>query len=100
MASTHPFQDKVIAITGSSRGSGFALAQYLLVRGAKVSLAATSEENLAKAVATLEKEVPGSGDRIFTKATDVSNPDHVKAWIDATVAKWGPLDGAANVAGR
>ncbi|EMR71601.1 putative -dichloro- -cyclohexadiene- -diol dehydrogenase protein [Eutypa lata UCREL1] len=100
MASTRPFQDKVIAVTGASRGTGFSLAKYLLVRGAKVSMAATSDENLAKAVADLEKEIPGVSNRILTKATDVSKPEDVQSWIEATVAKWGPLDGAANVAAK
>ena len=45
-----PFQDRVIAVTGASRGTGLALARYLLARGAKVSMAATSEETLAKAL--------------------------------------------------
>ena len=47
-----PFQDRVIAVTGASRGTGLALARYLLARGAKVSMAATSEETLAKALVT------------------------------------------------
>ncbi|RYP52909.1 hypothetical protein DL768_002005 [Monosporascus sp. mg162] len=51
-----------------------------------------SEENLAKPVAELGKEMPGASDRILTKPTDVSKPEDVKAWIDATVEKWGPLD--------
>ncbi|RYP46324.1 hypothetical protein DL769_011402 [Monosporascus sp. CRB-8-3] len=100
MASTHPFQDKIIAITGASRSTGLALSRYLFGRGAKVSMAATSEENLAKAVAELEKEMRGVSDRILTKATDVSKFEDVKTWIDTTVEKWGPLDGAANVAAK
>jgi NAD(P)-dependent dehydrogenase (short-subunit alcohol dehydrogenase family) len=32
-----PFDGKVIAVTGASRGLGLALSKYLLVRGATVS---------------------------------------------------------------
>ncbi|KAF5567412.1 D-arabinitol 2-dehydrogenase [Fusarium phyllophilum] len=99
MANPYPFQDKVIVVSGASRGTGLALSRYLLVRGAKVSMAATSEENLRKAVAGIEQDIPDVKDRVIYFPTDVRNPDDVKAWIEGTVAKWGELDGAANVAG-
>lgn len=100
MANPYPFQDKVIAISGASRGSGLALSRYLLVRGAKVSMAATSEENLKKAIAGIERDIPDVKDRVIYFPTDVTKQDDVKAWIEGTVAKWGDLDGAANVAGK
>ncbi|KAK6833179.1 D-arabinitol 2-dehydrogenase [Apiospora arundinis] len=102
MAPPHltPFQDRVIAVTGGSRGAGLALVRYLLERGAKVSACATSEQNLAAAVAGIEKDMPEAKDRIMTTVVDIRKNDMVKAWIDATVAKWGKLDGAANVAAR
>jgi len=99
MASPYPFQDKVIVVSGASRGTGLALSRYLLARGAKVSMAATSEENLKKAIAGIEQDIPDVKDRVIYFPTDVRNPDDVKAWIEGTVAKWGELDGAANVAG-
>ncbi|KAI0145069.1 hypothetical protein GGR57DRAFT_481287 [Xylariaceae sp. FL1272] len=102
MAATHPFQGKVIAVTGASRGSGLALTRYLLARGAKVSMAATSKDNLEKAVEEIEKDIPEvkGNDRVLTTPIDVSNPEEVKFWIEATVEKWGKLDGAANVAAQ
>ncbi|KLU82296.1 hypothetical protein MAPG_01370 [Magnaporthiopsis poae ATCC 64411] len=100
MASTHPFEDKVIAVTGASRGTGLALTRYLLVRGAKVSMAATSEANLAKAVEDIKKDIPEAKERVMAMPVDVAKPEDVKKWIDATVEKWGPLDGAANVAAK
>lgn len=99
MANPYPFQDKVIVVSGASRGTGLALSRHLLVRGAKVSMAATSEENLKKAIAGIEQDIPDVKDRVIYFPTDVRNPDDVKAWIEGTVAKWGELDGAANVAG-
>lgn len=102
MASTHPFQDKVIVVSGASRGTGFALSRYLLVRGAKVSMAATSSENLARALKEIEKEIPEAvgQDRVMTAVVDISKSHQVKSWIEDTVAKWGELDGAANIAGK
>lgn len=94
-----PFQDKVFAATGASRGAGLATARHLLARGAKISMAATSEENLAKALAGIHQDIPEAKDRVLTMICDISKQEQVEAWINATVAKFGPLDGAANVAG-
>lgn len=96
---TLPFQDKVIAVTGASRGAGLATARHLLSRGAKVSMAATSEENLARGLAGIHQDIPEAKDRVMTMICDVSKQEQVEAWINATVAKFGPLDGAANIAG-
>ncbi|KAF6836081.1 short chain dehydrogenase family protein [Colletotrichum musicola] len=79
MADPYPFKGKVIAITGASRGTGLALAKYLLIRGATVSMCATTADNLATALSAVEKEIPDE-------------------WIDKTVERFGKLDGAANVA--
>jgi NAD(P)-dependent dehydrogenase (short-subunit alcohol dehydrogenase family) len=98
MLQTPLFQDKVIAVTGASRGTGLAVARYLLARGAKVSMAATSETNLAKALADIEKDMPEASDRTMTFVANITKPEDIKAWIEATTAKFGLLDGAANVA--
>ncbi|KAL4731945.1 hypothetical protein ACLX1H_000944 [Fusarium chlamydosporum] len=100
MANPYPFRDKVIVVSGASRGSGLALSRYLLTRGAKVSMAATSEDNLKQAIAGIEQDIPDAKDRVIYFPTDVTKPDEVKVWIEGTVAKWGELDGAANVAAK
>jgi NAD(P)-dependent dehydrogenase (short-subunit alcohol dehydrogenase family) len=98
MAAQYPFQNKVIAITGSSRGTGLALARYLLERGASVSLCATSAENLATALAGIHQDYPEAKDRVMTTVVDIAKPETIKAWLEATVQRFGQLDGAANVA--
>lgn len=100
MANPYPFQDKVIVVSGASRGTGLSLSRYLLARGAKVSMAATSKENLEKAIAGIEQDIPDVKDRVIYFPADVTKPEDVKFWIEGTVAKWGELDGAANVAGK
>ncbi|ROT41303.1 NAD(P)-binding protein [Sodiomyces alkalinus F11] len=100
MADPYPFKDKVITVTGASRGTGLALVRYLLVTGATVSGCATSEENLAKAMAGIEQDLPEHKERVWFKAVDISKPAMVKAWIEETVSKFGKLDGCANVAAR
>ncbi|KAF5019227.1 hypothetical protein F66182_8768 [Fusarium sp. NRRL 66182] len=63
-------------------------------------MAATSEDNLKKAVAAIEVEIPDVKDRVIYFPTDVTKPGDVKAWIEGTVAQWGELDGAANVTAK
>jgi NADP-dependent 3-hydroxy acid dehydrogenase YdfG len=100
MADPYPFRNKVIAVTGASRGAGLALTRYLLIRGAKVSMAATSEDNLKRAVSEIERDIPDVKYRVISFPVNVSNPKDVEDWIEATCEKWGELDGAANVAGE
>ncbi|KAF2021459.1 2,5-dichloro-2,5-cyclohexadiene-1,4-diol dehydrogenase [Aaosphaeria arxii CBS 175.79] len=95
---TKPFADKVICVTGASRGTGLALSKYLLARGATVSMCATSADNLAKAAKEIEEEFPEAKDKYWTFVADIANLAAVKEWIKQTVAKFGPLDGCANVA--
>jgi NAD(P)-dependent dehydrogenase (short-subunit alcohol dehydrogenase family) len=93
-----PFAGKVISITGASRGLGLALSKYLLIRGATVSMCATSEDNLLKAAKEIDSELPDA--RYWTCVADIANLDSVRSWIEQTVARFGKLDGCANVAGE
>lgn len=96
MSSTQ-FQGRVIAVTGAAQGIGFVTAALLAARGASLSLADVQDEGLKKAKEAIEKETPYV--KIFTYALDVRNPDQVASWIKQTVAHFGRLDGAANIAG-
>ncbi|CAN9197083.1 unnamed protein product [Alternaria sp. RS040] len=93
-----PFARKVIAVTGASRGLGLALSKYLLIRGATVSMCATSADNLSNAAKEIDGELPDAKGRYWTCVVDIANLDSVRSWIEETVAKFGKLDGAANVA--
>ena len=57
-----PFSGKVIAVTGVSRGLGLALCKYLLIRGATISMCATSVGNLSKATKEIDSELPDAKD--------------------------------------
>ncbi|KAF7188779.1 Short-chain dehydrogenase/reductase aba4 [Pseudocercospora fuligena] len=87
------FEGKVIAITGGASGMGLAIAKILHSRGAKISIADWSQDNLDAASKTIEAE-----DIVSWKA-DVRNLQDIRAWLKQTVDKFGRLDGAANFAG-
>ncbi|KAH7010473.1 dehydrogenase with different specificitie [Ilyonectria destructans] len=86
-------EGKVIAITGAASGIGFATAQLLSSRGAILSLADISESALKEAVKTLSPGVHTS------TVVDVRDSKQVTSWIEMTVRRHGPLNGAVNLAG-
>ena len=90
-------QDKVIAVTGAASGIGLAFAQLAAARGARLSLADLSKDGLEQVAAELTR-VAGA-DCVFVYTVDVCKMDDVQAWIDATIARYGRLDGAANMVG-
>lgn len=95
-----PFEGKVITVAGASRGVGLALAKYLLVRGASLSISSSSPDNIAKAVADIEQELPQHKDRVLSAACDVTKLDQVEAWIALTMKHYGKIHGCANVSGK
>ncbi|KAJ4369564.1 hypothetical protein N0V83_005326 [Neocucurbitaria cava] len=87
---------KVIAITGGASGIGLATAHLLASRGATLSLADVSEQGLQDASKSIKAK---HNVDILTFVLDVRKPEQVDGWIEETVAKFGKLDGAANIAG-
>lgn len=87
-------KDKVILITGGSKGIGLALGKYLAQEGAKISVCARNKEEVAAAV----EEIKALGVDAFGAAVDVTNPESVQSWIDNSASTLGGIDGyIANV---
>jgi NADP-dependent 3-hydroxy acid dehydrogenase YdfG len=83
---------KVIAITGAASGIGLETARLFASKGAKLSLADIQD----KALENLKSELEQSGAQILTATVDVSSRKDVEGWIEATVARFGKLDGEAS----
>ncbi len=86
---------KVAVVTGAGSGIGKAVATALLKAGYKVALAGRRQELLEKAV----KEAGATADNALVVATDVANPESVRALFARTKAAFGRLDVLFNNAG-
>ena len=80
--------DKVVLITGSSRGIGLATAEAFAAEGCRVMLSARSGASLAEAEATLR----AGGAKVAAHVADVVNADDAMGVVQATVAAFGGLD--------
>lgn len=87
---------KVITVTGAGSGIGAATAKLLASRGALLALSDANKANLDRVADGIRA---AGNTSITTTAVDVRDRAQVKEWIKSTTDKWGPLDGAANVAG-
>lgn len=90
-------KDKVIIITGAAMGLGFATAEYLAKKGAKLSLVDYNAEALEDAVKKL-KEIDTDLE-LLTVEADVSDEEAVKNYVEKTVETFGRIDGFYNNAG-
>ncbi len=87
--------DRIVLVTGSSRGLGFGLARSLAESGATVVLNARREDRLAEAARRLRDE----GHRIHQFAFDVCDEAAVVAAIQSIEDGIGPIEVLVNNAG-
>jgi len=89
------FADKVVLVTGASRGIGRAVALAFAREGARLVLAARSAEHLTQ----VEKEVRQLGSAAVSVPTDVTDHDAVTALVDTAITRFGRIDVLVNNAG-
>ncbi|MCH7929025.1 MAG: SDR family NAD(P)-dependent oxidoreductase [Proteobacteria bacterium] len=86
-------QGRVIMVSGANRGIGLAVARCLHGKGYGLSLGGRDTEALEAAVADLGAE------RLMTHRYDALDRASSEAWVAATVARFGRIDGLVNNAG-
>lgn len=89
-------ENKVVIITGASRGIGKSIAEECVAQGAKVAFTYLSSEEKAKA---LEAELSAKGGVAKGFKSDASKFDEAQSLVDAVVAEFGTVDVLVNNAG-
>jgi NAD(P)-dependent dehydrogenase (short-subunit alcohol dehydrogenase family) len=90
------FGSKVVVVSGSSRGIGFAIAQAFAAEGAQTVLAASSEERLVEA----ERRIAATGAASpATVAADLRELAGCQRVYDAVAERFGRCDVLVNSAG-
>jgi NAD(P)-dependent dehydrogenase (short-subunit alcohol dehydrogenase family) len=87
-----PLAGRVAIVTGASRGIGAATARALAQAGARVVLAARSEQ----ALTALADEMNADGGGALAIPTDVSDAASVRRLVEQTLGTFGRLDAAVN----
>ena len=87
-------KDKVVVITGSSRGFGFAIAESMLEAGAIVAITGRSQEAVEDALTSLQPK-----GRVSGFVMDVRNEEQVYKLVDDVLAEFGHIDVWVNNAG-
>lgn len=88
--------NKVVLVTGGSKGIGFQSALQFVQEGAKVAIAARDEQGLLEAQAKI-KEATGAD--VLTFAIDVAKESDCQRIVEETAAHYGGLDVLVNNAG-
>jgi NAD(P)-dependent dehydrogenase (short-subunit alcohol dehydrogenase family) len=87
-------KDRIIVITGSSRGFGYAIAEAMLKAGATVVVTSRKQEALERALNGLQVLGPVRGE-----LCDVTDPQQVEHLAAATIKQFGRIDIWVNNAG-
>ena len=87
--------DKVIVITGSTRGIGRAIAEACAARGAKVVVSSRNKESVREAISDLQAK----GYAVGGIPCDVSGPEQLEQLLARALSLWGQVDVWINNAG-
>ena len=90
-----PIAEQVVVITGASSGIGLVTARAAAARGAKVVLAARSEDELG----TIVRDINNAGGCADYKAADVADAAAMTAVAAFAVERFGRIDSWVNNAG-
>ena len=91
----YDFRNKVVLITGGSRGLGLVLAREFALENAKLVICARNGEELKRA----KKDLENQGAEVLDVVCDVRNQNEVERMIDEVCSHYGQIDVLVNNAG-
>src|SRR3989440_295884 len=92
---SYPLREKVVLITGGSRGLGLVLARHICARGGNVVLIARDAEELARAKSDLARR----HSTVMTIPCDLLDTEQIQAAVRQAIDRFGKIDILINNAG-
>lgn len=84
-----PAEERVALVTGSGKGVGAGIVRVLTRAGIRCCINCHSHPEMA---AELEQEVRAAGGEAFVYQADITDPDQVRAMVEAIIQRYGRLD--------
>jgi citronellol/citronellal dehydrogenase len=94
-----PLKDRVVVMSGGSRGIGLAIAVALAREGARIALMAKTDEphpRLPGTIHTAADEIRAAGGEALAIVGDVRDDAQVEAFVGAAAERWGSVDVVVN----
>ena len=98
-AMSSPLQDRVVVMSGGSRGIGLAIAVALARAGARIALMAKTDQphpRLPGTIHTAAEEIEAAGGEALAVVGDVRDDAQVEAFVAAAAQRWGGVDVVVN----
>src|SRR5438105_11092018 len=92
---SYPLREKVVLITGGSRGLGLVLARHICARGGNVALIARDAEELARA----KTDLATRPNTVMTIQCDLLDSEQIQAAVRRVIDRFGKIDILINNAG-
>src|SRR5262249_34747305 len=92
---SYPLREKVVLITGGSRGLGLVLARHLCARGGNVVLIARDAEELARA----KSDLATRRSTVMVIPCDLLDSEQIQAAVRRVIDRFGKIDILINNAG-
>jgi short-subunit dehydrogenase len=92
---SYPLREKVVLITGGSRGLGLVLARHICARGGNVALIARDAEELARA----KSDLATRRNTVMTIQCDLLDSEQIRAAVRRVIDRFGKIDILINNAG-
>jgi NAD(P)-dependent dehydrogenase (short-subunit alcohol dehydrogenase family) len=81
-------QDKVVIVTGASKGIGAAISENFARKGARVVISSRKQEGLDFVAKTIQE----NGGEALAIAAHMGEPEQVKSLVARTIEQWGRVD--------
>lgn len=89
------FRNKVVIVTGGSRGLGLELSRQLGRKGARLAICSRTEEQLENA----KRELGFSGTEVLALRVDITSKEQVDEFVQSVLSEYGKIDVVINNAG-